>query len=140
MSSDLLAGLCLAWALPPSTAVDDHAFDPRAYWRGPQWPPMTWLVWWALDRVGHRQALGRGVVVPDRQYRLPLAAEGMARAAAGKLDRPEILRAADERRRRSPGNEQPARRATLIAARTAPGNYRFDIRLQGDGETVFFDI
>ena len=36
--------------------------------------------------------------------------------------------------------EQPARRATLIAARTAPGNYRFDIRLQGDGETVFFDI
>ena len=35
------------------------------------------------------------------------------------------------------------RRATLIAARK-PGNgsavYRFDIRLQGDNETVFFDI
>ena len=25
-------------------------------------------------------------------------------------------------------------------SRTAPGIYRFDIRLQGDGETVFFDI
>jgi protocatechuate 3,4-dioxygenase, alpha subunit len=35
------------------------------------------------------------------------------------------------------------RRATLIAARE-PGNgnavYRFDIRLQGDNETVFFDV
>ncbi len=36
--------------------------------------------------------------------------------------------------------EQPARRQTLIATRTAPGSYRFDIRLQGDGETVFIDI
>ena len=35
------------------------------------------------------------------------------------------------------------RRATLVAKRTETktGNtYRFDIRLQGDGETVFFDI
>jgi protocatechuate 3,4-dioxygenase alpha subunit len=35
------------------------------------------------------------------------------------------------------------RRATLIAERQ-PGNgnavYRFDIRLQGDDETVFFDV
>lgn len=36
--------------------------------------------------------------------------------------------------------EQPARRATLIAPRTAPGHYRFDIRLQGADETVFLDI
>jgi protocatechuate 3,4-dioxygenase, alpha subunit len=33
----------------------------------------------------------------------------------------------------------PARRATLLAARTDDG-YRFDIRLQGEGETVFFDV
>ena len=33
----------------------------------------------------------------------------------------------------------PASRATLIAAREVDG-YRFDIRLQGDGETVFFDV
>lgn len=35
------------------------------------------------------------------------------------------------------------RRATLIARRTDRGGlpvYRFDIRLQGDGETVFFDV
>ncbi|MBL8555902.1 MAG: protocatechuate 3,4-dioxygenase subunit alpha [Phenylobacterium sp.] len=31
------------------------------------------------------------------------------------------------------------RRATLVARRTGPGRYRFDIVLQGAGETVFFD-
>jgi protocatechuate 3,4-dioxygenase, alpha subunit len=31
------------------------------------------------------------------------------------------------------------RRGTLVAQRTADG-YRFDVRLQGDGETVFFDL
>jgi protocatechuate 3,4-dioxygenase alpha subunit len=36
--------------------------------------------------------------------------------------------------------EQRARVATLIATQTAPGRYRFDIRLQGEGETVFIDI
>jgi protocatechuate 3,4-dioxygenase alpha subunit len=30
-------------------------------------------------------------------------------------------------------------RATLMATRT-PDGYRFDIRLQGDGETCFFDV
>ncbi len=32
-----------------------------------------------------------------------------------------------------------AQRATLIAA-ASEGGYRFDIRLQGEGETVFFDV
>jgi protocatechuate 3,4-dioxygenase alpha subunit len=34
------------------------------------------------------------------------------------------------------------RRATLIAKRdeASPGTYRFDIRMQGERETVFFDI
>lgn len=32
------------------------------------------------------------------------------------------------------------RRATLLAQRTEPNHYRFDIRLQGEGETVFFDL
>jgi protocatechuate 3,4-dioxygenase alpha subunit len=36
--------------------------------------------------------------------------------------------------------EQRHRVSTLIAAHVAPGHYRFDIRLQGDGETVFLDI
>jgi protocatechuate 3,4-dioxygenase alpha subunit len=34
----------------------------------------------------------------------------------------------------------PARRATLVAQHgDQPGEFRFDIRLQGDNETVFFD-
>jgi protocatechuate 3,4-dioxygenase alpha subunit len=32
------------------------------------------------------------------------------------------------------------RRDTLIAKKTGPGVYRFDIHLQGDNETVFFDV
>jgi protocatechuate 3,4-dioxygenase alpha subunit len=39
--------------------------------------------------------------------------------------------------------EQAERRSTLVAAREMRDDkpvYRFDIRLQGDGETVFFDI
>ncbi|MFD9497927.1 protocatechuate 3,4-dioxygenase subunit alpha [Streptomyces sp. NPDC060035] len=35
---------------------------------------------------------------------------------------------------------EPERRATLIATRTDPRTYRFDIRLQGDGETVFLEF
>lgn len=36
--------------------------------------------------------------------------------------------------------EHRTRADTLIAAKTGPGEYRFDIRLQGPRETVFFDI
>ena len=36
--------------------------------------------------------------------------------------------------------EQKSRIATLVAKREEGNVYRFDIRLQGEGETVFFDI
>ncbi len=36
--------------------------------------------------------------------------------------------------------EQAHRRETLLARKQRPGLYRFDIRLQGEGETVFLDI
>lgn len=36
--------------------------------------------------------------------------------------------------------EHRDRVATLLAKKTAPGEYRFDIRLQGEDETVFFDL
>lgn len=35
---------------------------------------------------------------------------------------------------------EPHRRPTLIARRAGEGLYRFDIRLQGEGETVFLDL
>lgn len=34
---------------------------------------------------------------------------------------------------------EPARRDTLVAEPDAPGSYRFDVRLQGERETVFLD-
>jgi glycogen debranching enzyme len=42
----------LRWALPPSTSPREPAFNPRRYWRGPVWPVMNWLLWWAWDRIG----------------------------------------------------------------------------------------
>ena len=38
------------------------------------------------------------------------------------------------------GTVEPSRRATLVAVAEPEGHLRFDIRLQGDRETVFFDI
>ena len=32
------------------------------------------------------------------------------------------------------------RRSTLVARRIDGDRYRFDVKLQGDGETVFFDV
>jgi hypothetical protein len=42
------------WPLPPSTSPESTAFDPRRYWRGPNWPVITWLFWWALVRAGEQ--------------------------------------------------------------------------------------
>ena len=36
--------------------------------------------------------------------------------------------------------EHKERVKTLMARKTGPGTYRFDIKLQGDDETVFFDL
>jgi protocatechuate 3,4-dioxygenase alpha subunit len=36
--------------------------------------------------------------------------------------------------------DERLRRNTLVAVLDGPGVYRFDVRLQGDGETVFFDV
>jgi len=36
--------------------------------------------------------------------------------------------------------EDPARRATLVATPAGDGVWRLDIRLQGEGETVFLDV
>jgi glucosylglycerate hydrolase len=37
--------------LPPSTSPEDPGFSPRSYWRGPVWPVIDWLLWWALERA-----------------------------------------------------------------------------------------
>jgi hypothetical protein len=42
----------LAYAVPPSTSPAAPQFDRRRYWRGPQWPVVTWLFGWATARRG----------------------------------------------------------------------------------------
>ena len=42
----------LRWALPPSTSPEEARFHPRAYWRGPVWPVISWLFWRSLKRAG----------------------------------------------------------------------------------------
>ncbi|HYO17084.1 MAG TPA: glycogen debranching protein [Dermatophilaceae bacterium] len=42
----------LAYALPPTVSPAAEGFQPRAYWRGPNWPVMNWLFAWALRRRG----------------------------------------------------------------------------------------
>jgi hypothetical protein len=48
-----------AYPLPPSTSPASPAFDPKKYWRGPQWPPMTWLLIWGLERSGEHEVAHR---------------------------------------------------------------------------------
>lgn len=45
----------LRWPLPPSTSPNDDGFRPRSYWRGPVWPVITWLLWWALAEIGESE-------------------------------------------------------------------------------------
>ncbi|PRX95454.1 glucosylglycerate hydrolase [Allonocardiopsis opalescens] len=49
----------LAFAVPPSTRPGAEGFDPGRYWRGPQWPPMNWLLAWGLERCGEPAAAAR---------------------------------------------------------------------------------
>jgi glucosylglycerate hydrolase len=49
----------LRFALPPTLSPEDPGFRPRTYWRGPVWPVMNWLFWWALERRGDRELADR---------------------------------------------------------------------------------
>ncbi|RBQ19202.1 glycogen debranching protein [Spongiactinospora rosea] len=49
----------LRHAVPPSTSPAAPQFDRRRYWRGPQWPVMTWLFSWAARRQGGAELAGR---------------------------------------------------------------------------------
>ena len=53
--SDGFAGnAALRWPLPPSTSPEEPRFHPRAYWRGPVWPVISWLLWRSLKRIGEK--------------------------------------------------------------------------------------
>jgi hypothetical protein len=41
--------------LPPSASPTTTGFRPRSYWRGPVWPVISWLLWWAMLRTGEEE-------------------------------------------------------------------------------------
>lgn len=43
---------------PANVARTHPAYDPGTYWRGPAWPPLSYLFWLALDRRGLVDAAG----------------------------------------------------------------------------------
>jgi len=49
----------LRHAVPPSTSPSAAQFQRQRYWRGPQWPVMTWLFGWAAQRGGDAELAGR---------------------------------------------------------------------------------
>jgi hypothetical protein len=75
----------LRWPLPPSTSPSDPAFDPRRYWRGPNWPFLNWFFWWALKNAGQDEraaklrndALSQISVAGFAEYIEPFTGEGL---------------------------------------------------------------
>jgi glucosylglycerate hydrolase len=49
----------LRWPLPPSTSPEEPEFHPRSYWRGPAWPVINWLLWWALMEAEEQERAAR---------------------------------------------------------------------------------
>jgi glucosylglycerate hydrolase len=75
----------LRWPLPPSTSPNDPAFDPRRYWRGPNWPFLNWFFWWALKNAGQNEraaklrsdALNQISAAGFAEYIEPFTGEGL---------------------------------------------------------------
>ena len=94
---------------------------------------------WGFDTIRPGATPGRGRDVQAPHLNLWLVSRGINIGLNTRMYFPEdaALHGADPVLR---SIEQRARVATLIATKTGPGLYRFDIRLQGDGETVFIDV
>jgi protocatechuate 3,4-dioxygenase, alpha subunit len=94
---------------------------------------------WGFETIRPGATPGRGRDVQAPHLNLWLVARGINIGLNTRMYFPEdaALHSADPVLR---SIEQRHRVATLIAHKTGPGTYRFDIRLQGDGETVFLDV
>lgn len=75
----------LRWQLPPTTSLDASQFSPTRYWRGPVWPVINWLTWYAWQRNGEfaladelrEQALAQIEASGFYEYVNPVTGEGM---------------------------------------------------------------
>ncbi|MEU3628300.1 protocatechuate 3,4-dioxygenase subunit alpha [Amycolatopsis coloradensis] len=103
------------------------------------------------------RGFGRCPTDPDGNYRIRTIMPGALPGPAGSTQAPHIdvsvlargllhrvvtrIYFEDNDNSRDPvlASVPEARRGTLIATKAGDG-YRFDVRLQGEGETVFFDV
>lgn len=75
----------LRWPLPPSTSTGAQQFNPTRYWRGPVWPVINWLMWYAWNRMGEfaiadelrQAALDQIETTGFYEYMNPLTGEGL---------------------------------------------------------------
>lgn len=99
----------------PDALVETWSHDPEAFARS------------CTDDHGHWE-----VVVPYAPY---LAVHVLARGLLRHLTTRICFDASTV-----PAGVPEDRRTTLLPEPNDDGGYRFDIRIQGDGETVFFDV
>lgn len=92
---------------------------------------------WGFDTIKPGQIMGRGARQIAPHLNLWIVARGINIGLNTRMYFEDEDNSADPVMNLI---EQAHRRETLLARKVAPGHYRFDIRLQGDGETVFMDI
>ena len=128
-----------------AAGIYPHAEDPRSAECAPGFRGWGRVITdfdtglWSFDTIKPGPTAGRGGKVQAPHISFWLVARGINIGLNTRMYFPEeeAANAADP----ILGSvEQVARRQTLVATKTGPGRYRFDIRLQGDGETVFMDI
>ncbi|MCA9832965.1 MAG: hypothetical protein KC435_03410 [Thermomicrobiales bacterium] len=84
-SEDMVGHPYLKWQLPPSTSLHAPQFNPTRYWRGPVWPVINWLFWYAWQRIGEfdiadelrRDALAQVEYAGFFEYMNPITGEGL---------------------------------------------------------------
>jgi len=139
------------WQAGPDSRFD-HPDDPR----GPVAPETT-----AGPEVMAFRGFGRSMTDRDGTYRIVTLRPGVLPAPGGGTEAPHIdvsvfarglldrvvtrIYLPDEADANAADPvlatiTDPARRQTLIADQDGPAAFRFDIRLQGEHETVFFDV
>ena len=118
----------------------------------PRRRPPTQAGFRGFARYGQEQGDGRYEILTVKPGRVPALGGGEQAPAHRRLGvrprnvaplrDPDLLRRRTrrQRRRRGPRLASPPQRRETLLAEPVPGGYRFDIRLQGPGETVFFAV
>lgn len=84
-SDNMINAQELRWPLPPTTSTTAPEFSSTRYWRGPVWPVINWLLWYAWDRIGEfdiaaelrKNSLEQIQTIGFYEYMNPITGEGL---------------------------------------------------------------